>query len=97
VACFGPFRRLLHCGVPLLLTLALALQAPPEPLPAPRATAAVRAGLDTLYGGAFPAATRHFAHLAAADTADPAPVVFEAGAYIWWAAALDSGACERRR
>jgi hypothetical protein len=24
-------------------------------------------------------------------------VVFEAGAYIWWAAALDSGAFERRR
>ncbi|HXV90747.1 MAG TPA: hypothetical protein VD707_05215 [Gemmatimonadales bacterium] len=83
--------------MPLLLTLALAFQAPPEPLPAPRATAAVRAGLDTLYGGAFQAATRHFARLAAVDTADPAPVVFEAGAYIWWAASLDSAAFARRR
>jgi hypothetical protein len=101
VAGFGPFPRLLHCGVPLLLTLALALQSPlPGPAPsAPpaRTTVAVRAGLDTLYAGAFQAAAGHFARLAAADTADPAPVVFEAGAYIWWAAARDSAAVERRR
>ena len=87
--------------MPLLLTLSLALQSPlPGPAPsAPpaRTTAAVRAGLDTLYAGAFQAAAGHFSRLAAADSADPAPVVFEAGAYIWWAAALDSTAFARRR
>jgi len=58
---------------------------------------ALRAGLDTLYAGGFQAAVRHFARLAAGDTADPAAVVFEAGAYIWWASALDSAHFERRR
>ena len=82
----------------LLLAVTLVIQSPP-PAPAPpaRATTAVRAGLDTLYAGAFQAAARLFARLAAGDTADPAPVVFEAGAYIWWAAALDSAPFERRR
>lgn len=57
----------------------------------------LRAGLDTLYGGAFPAAAAYFAALAARDSADPAPVIFEAGAYIWWAAALENDAYEAHR
>jgi hypothetical protein len=50
----------------------------------------LRAGLDTLYAGAFPVAAQYFAELSARDTADPAPVIFHAGALIWWAAAQDS-------
>jgi len=50
----------------------------------------LRAGLDTLYAGAFPIAAQYFADLSARDTADPAPVIFHAGALIWWAAAQDS-------
>jgi hypothetical protein len=50
----------------------------------------LRAGLDTLYAGAFPVAAQYFAELSARDTADPAPVIFHAGALIWWAAAEDS-------
>ena len=57
----------------------------------------LRAGLDTLYGGGFPAAAAHFAALAAEDTTDPAPVIFEAGAYIWWAAALENDGYEAGR
>ena len=60
----------------------LALQSTPRP--------ALRTGLDTLYGGDFERAATYFAALAAHEPADPAPVVFQAGAYIWWAAALDS-------
>ena len=51
---------------------------------------ALRAGLDTLYGGDFEGAAAYFATLAARAPADPAPVVFQAGAYIWWASARDS-------
>ena len=50
----------------------------------------LRAGLDTLYAGAFPVAAQYFAELSARDTADPAPVIFHAGALIWWAAGQDS-------
>ncbi|PYP34715.1 MAG: hypothetical protein DMD46_15645 [Gemmatimonadetes bacterium] len=57
----------------------------------------VRAGLDTLYGGGFPAAAAYFAELAARDSLDPAPVTFEASAYIWWAAALENDAYETAR
>jgi hypothetical protein len=58
---------------------------------APRTERAdLRAGLDTLYAGAFATAARVFADLSARDTADPAPLIFQAGAYIWWAAAKDS-------
>ena len=57
----------------------------------------LRAGLDTLYGGDFDRAAAYFATLAARDPADPAPLVFQAGAYIWWAAARDSAAFELRR
>lgn len=83
----------------LLLAIALAFQSPsPVPSDPPvRTTPAVRAWLDTLYAGAFEAAARHLARLAEADTADPAPVVFEAAAYIWWAEALDSDGFERQR
>jgi hypothetical protein len=67
-----------------------------DPGSAPRAStiarAELRAGLDTLYGGDFAAAGRYFTALAARDSSDPAPVVFHAGAYIWWAAAKDSDA-----
>jgi len=50
----------------------------------------LRAGLDTLYAGAFPVAAQYFAELSAGDSADPSPVIFHAGALIWWAAAQDS-------
>jgi len=65
-----------------LLAALLLLQQPQRP--------ELRAGLDTLYAGNFPAAAAYFAALAARDSADPAPVIFEAGAYIWWASAKDS-------
>jgi hypothetical protein len=64
---------------------------------APRPTAAVRAGLDTLYGGHFELAVTYFAQLAARDTSDATPIIFQAGAYIWWASALDSAKFESRR
>lgn len=57
----------------------------------------LRAGLDTLYGGGFPAAAAYFAELAAHDTTDAAPITFEASAYIWWAAALENDAYEAER
>ncbi len=69
--------------MPALVAIALlALQGTPRP--------ALRTGLDTLYGGDFERAASYFAALAAHEPADPAPVVFQAGAYIWWASALDS-------
>jgi hypothetical protein len=78
--------------VRLLAAAVLLFQgAPPDNRPE------LRAGLDTLYGGNFPAAAAHFERLAAADTADPAPLIFRAGAYIWWASALDSAEFERDR
>jgi len=57
----------------------------------------LRAGLDTLYAGDFPEAVRHFSDLAARDSSDPAPLIFHAGAYIWWAAARDSDDFETAR
>ena len=57
----------------------------------------LRAGLDTLYAGQFAQAAAHFERLAVRDTTDPAPLIFEAGAYIWWASALDSASFERQR
>src|SRR5690242_3867558 len=57
----------------------------------------LRVGLDTLYAGGFPSAALYFAELGARDTADPAPVTFEASAYIWWAAALENDDYERAR
>lgn len=57
----------------------------------------LRAGLDTLYGGGFPSAARYFAALAQRDSADPAPLIFEASAYMWWAAALENDAYEAPR
>ena len=57
----------------------------------------LRSGLETLYAGEFAVAAAHFERLAAHDTTDPAPLVFEAGAYIWWASALDSVNFERQR
>ena len=72
--------------LPLLLVL---LQHPDRP--------DLRAGLDTLYGGDFSAAARYFAALATRDTADPAPLIFQAGAYIWWASARDSDTFEEAR
>lgn len=57
--------------------------------------AELRAGLDVLYGGDFAAAASYFERLAARDTLDPAPLVFQAGAYIWWAEALDSAGFAR--
>jgi hypothetical protein len=57
----------------------------------------LRAGLDTLYAGGFPTAAAYFTALGARDTTDPAPVTFEASAYIWWAAALENDEYERAR
>ena len=57
----------------------------------------LRAGLDTLYGGGFPSAANYFATLAQRDSADPAPLIFEASAYMWWAAALENDAYEAPR
>ena len=73
----------------VLLAVALLLQG--------SSASALRAGLDTLYGGDFERAAVYFGELAARDTSDPAPVVFQAGAYIWWAAALDSAEFELQR
>ena len=67
-----------------------ALQSAPRLAGPPDALPALRAGLDTLYGGDFEGAAAYFAALAARAPADPAPVVFQAGAYIWWASARDS-------
>ncbi len=82
----------------VLSAILLVLQStlPPLAVPGP-ARAALRAGLDTLYGGEFERAAAYFATLAARDTGDPAPVIFQAGAYIWWASARDSAAFELRR
>jgi hypothetical protein len=77
--------------VPALSTFVLLLQGA---LP-PRAD--LHAGLDTLYGGAFDRAAAYFATLAARNPSDPAPLVFQAGAYIWWASARDSAAFELAR
>ncbi len=57
----------------------------------------LHAGLDTLYGGDFAGAAAYFEALARRDTTDPAPLVFQAGAYIWWASALDSSNYELAR
>ncbi|HEX4634383.1 MAG TPA: hypothetical protein VH163_11135 [Gemmatimonadales bacterium] len=57
----------------------------------------LRAGLDTIYSGAFPAAAQYFETLAAKDTSDPAPLIFQASAYIWWAEAKDSDDFEAPR
>ncbi len=63
----------------------------------PTDRADLRAGLDTLYGGDFAAAASYFDRLAARDTSDAAAVIFQAGAYIWWASAKDSVEFERQR
>ena len=76
---------------PFLLALVL------QVTPSPRATPALRAGLDTLYGGRFETAAHYFADLAARDTTDAAALVFQASAYIWWASARDSAAFEEDR
>lgn len=57
----------------------------------------LRAGLDTLYAGEFATAARYFEDLGSRDSADPAPLIFHAGAYIWWAAAKDSDDFESER
>ena len=82
----------------MLSAILLVLQSTPLAFPPPdTARSALRAGLDTLYGGEFERAAAYFAALAARDTSDPAPVVFQAGAYIWWASARDSASFELGR
>jgi len=76
-----------------LLLAALSLLQSPHRVDRPE----LRAGLDTLYGGGFPAAAGYFAELARQDSADPAPLIFEASAYIWWAAALENDEYEAAR
>ena len=76
--------------VAVLLVLAGQSAPPPVALPVPVPLQALRVGLDTLYGGDFAGAAAYFAMLAARDTTDPAPVVFQASAYLWWASAKDS-------
>jgi len=84
--------------VPALLVVVVVLQSALNSLdPNPEARRALRAGLDTLYGGDFAGAASYFAALAARDTTDPAPLVFQAGAYIWWASAKDSADFELQR
>jgi len=80
----------------LFAALYLLQHSPPAP-PARGERPDVRAGLDTLYGGGFPAAAAYFAGLAGRDSTDPAPLTFEASAYIWWAAALENDAYEAGR
>lgn len=81
-----------------LFTALILLQATAAPVPvASRDRADVRAGLDTLYAGDFARAAVHFEEMSARDTTDPAGPIFHAGAYIWWASALDSISFERRR
>jgi len=82
--------------VSALAAIVLALQSATLP-PPPVAHPALRVGLETLYGGDFARAAAYFAALAANAPADPAPVVFQAGAYIWWASALDSADFELER
>src|SRR5437762_2278071 len=84
------FRSRHHADVRALAAIMLALQSAPRVAESPDARHALRAGLDTLYGGDFEGAAAYFAALAARAPTDPAPVVFQAGAYIWWAAARDS-------
>ena len=76
--------------MPALAAIVLVLQSASPSLGPPDAVHALRVGLDTLYGGDFDRAAAYFGALAARAPADPAPVVFQAGAYIWWASALDS-------
>ena len=74
-----------------LLAALFVLQSPPSE------RVELLAGLDTLYAGRFEAAARRFAELAAKDTTHPAAVIFQAGAYIWWAAAREDDDFERHR
>src|SRR3989442_5602793 len=67
-----------------------------RPLPRRADRPDLRAGLDTLYAGSFPEAAQYFAPLAARDTSDAAPLIFQAGAFIWWAAAKDSDVFAQR-
>jgi hypothetical protein len=80
--------------VRLLAAALFTLQSPAAP---PGDRPDLREGLDTLYGGRFDAAARYFAELAARDTTDAAALTFEAGAYIWWAAARADDEFERER
>ena len=73
-----------------LLLLLLAVQQHPQ-------RPDLRSGLDTLYAGSFPEAAHYFETLAARDTLDPAPLIFQASAYIWWAEAKDSDDFESPR
>lgn len=83
-------------AVPLLLLQSVSQPLPPPARPGPRLPGppdplrALRVGLDTLYGGDFQRAADYFGTLAAREPTNPAPVVFQAGAYIWWASAKDS-------
>ena len=90
---------LLLQSVPQPLAVPLRPQlAPPLRMPGPTdPLRALRAGLETLYGGDFEAAAGYFATLAAREPTDPAPVVFQAGSYIWWASAKDSADFELQR
>jgi hypothetical protein len=79
--------------VRLLAAAVLLLQSPSARMDRPD----LRAGLDTLYSGDFAAAAAYFERLAARDTTDPAAVIFQADAYVWWASAKDSIDFERQR
>jgi hypothetical protein len=79
----------------VVVAIAVVLQNPSPPSASARD--ALRAGLDTLYGGHFSRAATYFETLARRDSTDPAPLVFQAGAYIWWASARDSAAFELPR
>lgn len=82
-------------SIGFVAVVALVFQNPP--LPPPPSNEALRVGLDTLYSGAFARAAAYFEALGQRDTTDPAPLVFQAGAYIWWGSSLDSVAYELPR
>src|SRR5262249_53808197 len=84
----SPSRASMLLPLAVLLVMQGAGASPPTAHRVERAD--LRAGLDTLYAGAFPVAAQYFMELSARDSADPAPVIFHAGALIWWAAAQDS-------
>ena len=78
-------------GSLLLAAFLLGSQRPTLPVPE------WRGALETLYAGAFENAARRFAELAERDSGEAAPVLFQAGAYMWWAKALELDHFERRR
>src|SRR5262245_2711045 len=81
-------------SIGIVAVIALAIQGAP---PADETRETLRRGLDTLYSGDFARGAAYFEALGQRDTTDPAPLVFQAAAYIWWGSARDSAAYEMAR